>query len=478
MTSDILVQQQTLLTKDEIVVPLEVEVDEGLFFYRQDPAGFLHFLQAFTNEPQRSISHSAPKKFLDTNSLPSSNEEEMQNFNGNVLGPIIKEDEISDTLDRILTSTKLDELNDDSILNSNSSLNAEPQVRRRKRRTAITQTSESQSNTVEHNNSNQDLNETIEQISLNENSEKTDESSDTTIPPGRRRGRRLRFRSHQQTSPISQESTSDNQTQFYASNEIQDSPTLLTTNISVSINSLNIFTGVLSRTRCIGKTKKVVRFADSDGGELTQVQYFQSFSDEDSTNLKFLSNNMYVPKSFNFEHKPWTFGVELPSKQTPDIRVSKKFFCLYRQPNSEHPETYLHEVWKQQIKLEFATIRLKSSLTGEQCLYGTLWATNVGYHKNVTVQYTFSRWSNKYEHEATHLYHSNDIRNLDKFEFNIDIPHDVDRVDFVLRYRVNGQEHWDNNSGKNYALETESAYTPKTTISLPHDCSFDEMRFY
>ncbi|CAF4922435.1 unnamed protein product, partial [Rotaria magnacalcarata] len=73
---------------------------------------------------------------------------------------------------------------------------------------------------------------------------------------------------------------------------------------------------------------------------------------------------------------------------------------------------------------------------------------------------------------------SNDIRNLDKFEFNIDIPHDVDRVDFVLRYRVNGQEHWDNNSGKNYALETESAYTPKTTISLPHDCSFDEMRFY
>ncbi|CAF4212328.1 unnamed protein product, partial [Rotaria magnacalcarata] len=64
MTSDILVQQQTLLTKDEIVVPLEVEVDEGLFFYRQDPAGFLHFLQAFTNEPQRSISHSAPKKFL------------------------------------------------------------------------------------------------------------------------------------------------------------------------------------------------------------------------------------------------------------------------------------------------------------------------------------------------------------------------------------------------------------------------------
>ncbi|CAF1228216.1 unnamed protein product, partial [Rotaria magnacalcarata] len=70
------------------------------------------------------------------------------------------------------------------------------------------------------------------------------------------------------------------------------------------------------------------------------------------------------------------------------------------------------------------------------------------------------------------------FRNLDKFEFNTDIPHDIDRVDFVLRYRVNGQEHWDNNEGKNYTLETESAYTPQTTVSFPHDCNLDEMRFY
>ena len=30
---------------------------------------------------------------------------------------------------------------------------------------------------------------------------------------------------------------------------------------------------------------------------------------------------------------------------------------------------------------------------------------------------------------------------------------------------------------KNYTLQTESAYTPSTTISLPHDCDFNEMRF-
>ncbi|CAF3570238.1 unnamed protein product [Rotaria socialis] len=485
MMADILVQQQTSLTKAEIVVPMEHEVDKGLFFYQQDPTGFLHFLKTFTNEPQRSISHSASKKFFDTNSLPSSNEEEMHNFNGDVLKPIIKEDKISDKLDSILTSTKLDELNGDSILNSNSSLNTEAQVRRRKWRTPITRTSASKSDSVEHNNSNQeeklqDLKEILEQISLNENSEKTHESSDTTISSGRLRGRRLRFRSHQHVSPISQESTSDNHTQFYTSNGIQDSPTSSTTNVFVSIDSLSISTGVLRRTHCIERTKKVVRFADSVGRQLVQVQYFQSFTDddEDSMNFPFLNNNMYVPKSLDFEHKPWTFDVELPSKQTPDIRVPKKFFCLYRQPNSEHPDIYLHEVWKSQIKLEFASIRLKSSLTGEQYLYGTAWVTNAGYHKNVTLQYTFSRWSNKHEYQAKHLFHSNDFRNLDKFEFNIDIPNDIDRVDFVLHYRVNGQEHWDNNEGKNYSLETESAYSPQTTISLPHDCNFDEMRFY
>lgn len=296
----------------------------------------------------------------------------------------------------------------------------------------------------------------------------------------------LRYRSHRSTQSTSQESTSDNPVQFFVLNEIQHSPPASpppspTSPISSATplnNNQNTSGGVLKRMGSMGTTKKIVRFADSVGRELAQVQYIQSLADDDSKDFSFIKNNLYIPKSLNIEHKPWSFDIELSSKQVPDIRIPKRFFCLYRQPNSEHPDVYLHEVWKSQIKLEYATVRTKSSVTGEQCLYGTIWVTNISYWKNVTVKYTFNRWLNTYEYEAKHCWHSNDFRNIDQFEFTLDIPHDVDRIDFVLRYSANQQEYWDNNEGKNYTIETERAYTPPTPISFPHDCNFNEMRFY
>ena len=251
-------------------------------------------------------------------------------------------------------------------------------------------------------------------------------------------------------------------------------------------------TGALKRINSVGASKKNVRFADSVGRQLAEVQYIHPLNYDEpnefslllgssllsSSPPSFSKNNIYLPKSSPIEHKPWSFDVDLTlSKQKQGSSLPKRFFCLYRQPNSEHPDIYLHEVWKSQIKLEHADIRLKSSATGEQYLHGTAWATNAGYWKNVTVKYSFNRWQNTYEYDAQHRCHSNDFRNIDQFEFNIDIPQDVDRIDFVLRYQVNGQEHWDNNEGKNYTLETESSSIPQT-ISFPHDCDFNEMRFY
>ena len=236
----------------------------------------------------------------------------------------------------------------------------------------------------------------------------------------------------------------------------------------------------LKRNRSfVTSAKKAVRFADSVGQELTQVQYIQSsIDDDDDDHLLFGKSDLYLAKTSSREHKPWSFDITYPSKPLVDTPTPRRFFCLYRQPNSEHPDIYLHEIWKSQIKLEHADVRLKSSETGEQYLLGTVWVTNASYWKNVTVKYTFNRWVNSYEYECQYRCHSNDFRNIDQFQFTIDIPHDVDRIDFVLRYRVNGQEFWDNNNGQNYIIETDSASTPSTKISLPHDCDFNEMRFY
>jgi hypothetical protein len=272
------------------------------------------------------------------------------------------------------------------------------------------------------------------------------------------------------------------------------SPTSPTLTITSNPITPNASTGGLKRINSLGSSKKNVRFADSVGRELTQVQYIHSPLIDESKELSFLlgssllsssppsytKNNLYLPNSSRLEHKPWAFDVALtPKRPTHGTTLPRRFFCLYRQPNSEHPDIYLHEVWKSQIKLEYADIPLKySSSTGEQQLIGTLWVTNASYLKHVFIKYSFNRWLNTCEREAVHHCHSNDYRNIDKFQFSIEMPEDVDRIDFVLRYCVNGQEYWDNNDGKNYTLQTESAYTPSTTISLPHDCDFNEMRFY
>ncbi|CAF2837607.1 unnamed protein product [Rotaria sp. Silwood2] len=515
----LLVQQQAhqkTSTQNETLVSMDHTVDEGLFFYKQDSTSLLHFLQKFASEPQISMYHSSSQKFLDTNSIPfpisntflSSNEpkeeeDEVDRLNSDQIEPIIIEDKICDTLDNISASVMTDDSNEDSILSVNSLLNSERHFRRRKRRTSLTRQSSSNDepevikiDSIEpiDNNQEKELDDiaenlqriSIENISSDENNEikedisvENGESSDKTTP-SRFRTRRLRSRIYHQPSSTSEESTIDNSVNFFVPTETTispppstppSSPTSATPNLSVSNSNLK-------RTSSIGTTKKMVRFADSVGRQLAQVQYIQSLTDDDTTDFSLLKNNLYIPKSLNLEHKPWSFDVALTSKQVPDIRIPKRFFCLYRQPNSEHPDIYLHEIWKSQVKLEHAGMRLKSSITGEQFLYGTLWVTNSGYYKNVTIKYTFNHWLNVCEYEAQHCCHSNDFRNTDQFEFRIDFPHDVDRIDFVIRYRVNGQEHWDNNEGKNYTLETETAYTPQTTISLPHDCNFNEMRFY
>ena len=274
-----------------------------------------------------------------------------------------------------------------------------------------------------------------------------------------------RYRAYRQTVPTPVESTLSTP---------PPSPSLSSAPSSPS-NTSPTRTGGLKRSSSFGTTKKVVRFADSVGRELAQVQYIQSLTDEDGS---FGQNGLYLPKTSSLEHKPWSFDVTLPLKQFSPTPIPRRFFCLYRQPNSEHPDIYLHEIWKTQIKLEHADVRLKSSETGEQYLYGTIWVTNASYCKNVTLKYTFNHWINSYESECQHCCHSNDFRNIDQFQFTIDIPHDIDRIQFVLRYRANGQEFWDNNNGQNYTIETDSASTPSTQISLPHDCDFNEMRFY
>ena len=430
----------------------------------------------------------------------------------------------------IIDEPKGEEFDTDTLSRTASSNNIDRHFRRRKRRSSLTRlsTSSDDSPTVtpdipstptDINNNRQQAKSTevvehtepvpLDSLSFNSKPEETPieniDSSESASPVGRYRARSktdtslwfshscsvpfiegLRHRFYRRPSTITEELTADIPVQFYVPTEPAPSPSAVFTPppsppspVSPAATSPTRSTGSLKRTGSLGTTKKMVRFADSVGRELTQVQYIDSMTNGESKGSAFARKNLYGSHLSSTDLKPWSFDVAQSSRFMFDQPKPKRFFCLYRQPNSEHPDIYLHEVWRSQIKLEYADIRVKpSSTSGEQSLQGTLWVTNASYYKHVTVKYTFNHWINTCECEAQYRCHSNDFRNIDQFDFSIDVPSDVDRIDFVLRYCVNGQEHWDNNDGKNYTLQSESASIPQTTISLPHDCDFDEMRFY
>ncbi|CAF1169407.1 unnamed protein product [Adineta steineri] len=523
---------QTTSTENESLLPMSHSVDDRIFYYKQDSTSILHFLQRFASEPhlpmypstsngylsKTSPSSSLSNIFLPVNETKEEQEQKVNTINCDTIQPVTVEDVKSDTSDTISSKIIVPKLNEDILVNTTSISNTERHFRRRKRRSSLTHSLSLDDSELsktdcirkidDNNNNNNEEEEKLQEIStdsqslslesvqLNENNEKkdisveTEESNEIITPPSQLRSRRLRYRFHRHTPSITtQESIPDSPVEFFISNETPSSPqsqpqpptpplSPTTTISSTTTTSSNTLSGGLKRNASIGTTKKMVRFADSCGRELAQVQYIESPTDDNSKDILYTKNRRRIPSTLDFEPKPWSFDFASTSKQNTDIRKTKRFFCLYRQPNSEHPDIYLHEIWKSQIKLEHADIRPKSTLTGEQSLYGTVWVTNCGYWKNVTVKYSFNRWLNTYEYEAQHRCHSNDFRNIDQFDFSIDIPQDVDRIDFVLRYHVNGQEHWDNNEGKNYTIETESSSVPQTTISLPHDCDFNEMRFY
>ncbi|CAM4757811.1 unnamed protein product [Rotaria magnacalcarata] len=419
---------------------------------------------------------------------------------------------------------KISESSEDVLIDSSSSLNdsdphGERHFRRRKRRSSLTKTSLSLDDTQSiadliekisiDNETPQEANQNLELIESDDKENKNIIAQDTSdnkeptqtiddaeksAPLRRCRGRRLRQRLYHHAVEVSspQEITPNISSESYLSHETLhvESTTKISTpqpptspTLTVPSNQVtpNIAGGRLKRVGSNPSPKKNVRFADSVGRELVEVQYINSSTNGESRELAFLldlsssppsftNNNLYLPITSCSEHKPWSFDVV--SKPTKPINAkphSKRFYCLFRQPDSEHSDIYLHEVWKSQIKLEHADIPYISSSTGEQRLYGTLWVTNIGYQKAVSIKYTFNNWLNVYESEAQYCRHSNDSCNIDQFQITVPIPKDVDRIDFVLRYCVNGQEYWDNNLGKNYALQTDSAYTTATTISLPHD---------
>ena len=86
-------------------------------------------------------------------------------------------------------------------------------------------------------------------------------------------------------------------------------------------------------------------------------------------------------------------------------------------------------------------------------IYGRICVRNIAYEKCVAVRYTDDAWQS-FEEVLARFIPGASTDNIDSFFFHIQPPKtNADRkMEFAIRYRVCGQEYWDNNFGDNYRL--------------------------
>nr|XP_056701019.1 protein phosphatase 1 regulatory subunit 3D [Euleptes europaea] len=198
-----------------------------------------------------------------------------------------------------------------------------------------------------------------------------------------------------------------------------------------------------------------VRFADALGLELAEVKVFQA--GEDPLIPLHVLSRLSINSDLCCSRLDLEFTIQclVPDFQQP--ADSEDFPSLLRQ---------------QRVCLE----RVSSSDLG---LNGTVRVVNIAFEKQVAVRYTFNHWRG--QHEVGARWHSSapgkDGQDQeDVFTFFLPVPPFLLQVssvvEFALRYRVNGQEYWDSNRGKNYSLTCRSH-----PLKMPRECEESWIHF-
>lgn len=194
--------------------------------------------------------------------------------------------------------------------------------------------------------------------------------------------------------------------------------------------------------------KKRVVFADDRGRPLTQVRVMSEPSD--------------VPPLWT---RAYLVGVTRGVKAEA---VAMPWSPTFPQPASDYL-AFRHKLDRNAVSLENVIVR-----EAEQCLVGTVKVKNLAYDKEVVVRASSDSWTN---HEDVHCIYVQQPGNpqpsslvvlYDTFRFRLTLPPKSDTIEFCVRYKTDGTEHWDNNDGKNYAVRKrrESQSSAKHSNSL------------
>jgi len=140
-------------------------------------------------------------------------------------------------------------------------------------------------------------------------------------------------------------------------------------------------------------------------------------------------------------------------------------YYLHLPKNFTYPTDLLGRVYQQQVVLE-------NIFTRGITIYGTIRVNNCSFHKKVFVKFTIDQWKTS---SIIHAYYSTNYpdNNTDVFQFKLTIPKDkllisppnsTNNISFVICYRTNEQEFWDNNYSQNYNLQIKEKLFIPTSI--------------
>ncbi|KAI8143249.1 putative phosphatase regulatory subunit-domain-containing protein [Fennellomyces sp. T-0311] len=135
-----------------------------------------------------------------------------------------------------------------------------------------------------------------------------------------------------------------------------------------------------------------------------------------------------------------------------------RFFYQWQAPKEDKKEEYKLELVngkkitnRNDNVITLETIDIDKS-SPKLSIVGKCHVVNLAFEKHVMVRYTFDSWKTHTDIDA--IYRESLVDSYkDRFTFELHTEENDDdlKLQFALRYRVNGREFWDNNGGENYS---------------------------
>lgn len=187
--------------------------------------------------------------------------------------------------------------------------------------------------------------------------------------------------------------------------------------------------------------KKRVWFADDKGLSLTHVKVMSEPSD--------------CPPRFSddfLEHI--TSGIKALTISEHNWEIS------FPQPASDYLEF--------RRRLDRDCVSLENVIVRDEVVSGTIKVSNLSFHKEVFVRFSFDRWVTHKDFQAEYVPNGLETSSpYDTFKFNAIVPSAAIKfgvVEFCIGYQCDGQEYWDNHSGVNYRMTSVHSKTDESFL--------------